>query len=88
LTERFNTTLCQILSMYIKNNQTDRVEYLKTALFAYNTSKQETTLMSPFEILIGREPRPPSDLESIRAERDNFQTDFRDTWKTSAYLKG
>jgi hypothetical protein len=73
LTERFNTTLCQILSMYIKNNQTDRVEYLKTALFAYNTSKQVTTLMSPFEILIGREPRPPSDLESIRAERDNFQ---------------
>jgi hypothetical protein len=57
LTERFNATLCQILSMYIKNNQTDWDEYLKTALLAYNTSKQETTLMSPFEILNGREPR-------------------------------
>ena len=43
LTERFNATLCQILSMYIKNNQTDWDDYLKTALFAYNTSKQETT---------------------------------------------
>jgi hypothetical protein len=45
----FNATLCKILLMYIKNNQTDWDEYLKTALFAYNTSKQETTLMSPFE---------------------------------------
>jgi hypothetical protein len=33
--------------------------------------------MSPFEILNGREPRLPSDLESIRAERDNFQARAR-----------
>jgi hypothetical protein len=39
--------------------------------------------MSPFEILNGREPRLPSDLESIRAERDNFQTDFRDKRETA-----
>ena len=56
LTERFNATLCQIISMFIKNNQTDWHEFYKTALFAYNTSKQETILMSPFEVLNDREP--------------------------------
>jgi hypothetical protein len=81
LTERFNATLCQILSMYIKNNQTDWDEYLKTALFAYNTSKQETTLLSPFEILNGRQPRLPSDLENIRSEKDSYTLDFKKKWK-------
>jgi hypothetical protein len=81
LTERFNATLCQILSMYIKPNQTDWDEYLKTATFAYNTSVQETTRMSPFEILNGREPRLPSDLENIRSSNDLFTYEFKNKWK-------
>jgi hypothetical protein len=67
--------------MYIKNNQTDWDEYLKTALFAYNTSKQETTLLSPFEILNGRQPRLPSDLENLRSEKDSYTLDFKKKWK-------
>ena len=81
LTARFNATLCQILSMYIKHNQTDWYEYLKTATFAYNTSVQETTRMSPFEILNGREPRLPSDLENIRSNNDSFTYEFKNKWE-------
>ena len=66
-----------LLKNIFKNNQTDWDDYLKTALFAYNTSKQETTPLSPFEILNGREPRIPSDLEKIRSERDTFTIDFK-----------
>jgi hypothetical protein len=65
LTERFNRTLCQLLSMYSDERQNDWDEYIPTALFAYRVSKQETTKMSPFEILYGRQPRLPSDLEKL-----------------------
>jgi hypothetical protein len=69
--------------MYIKHNQTDWDEYLKTATFAYNTSVQETTRMSPFEVLNGREPRLSSDLENIRSNNDSFTYDFKKGGKSA-----
>ena len=63
LTERFNKTICQVLSMYCESNQSDWDEYIPTALFAYRVSSHETTLKSPFEVLYGRSARLPSDLD-------------------------
>ena len=37
--------------------------------------------MSPFEVLNGREPRIPSDLENICSERDTFTIDFKNRWE-------
>ena len=66
LTERMNATLCQILSNYTEENQTDWDEFIQIALFAYRSSIQETTLMTPFELLYNRQPRLPNDLEALR----------------------
>lgn len=80
LTERFNATLCQILSMYSEENQSNWDDLLPVALFAYRTSQHETTLQSPFVTLYNREPRLPNMLETVRIE-DKFVKNFDKNWK-------
>ena len=63
LTERFNATLCQMLSAYINEAQTNWDLYLPVVLFAYRTSKQKTTESTPFNLLYGREARLPTALD-------------------------
>ncbi|GFV33106.1 hypothetical protein TNCV_509451 [Trichonephila clavipes] len=55
LTERFNKTLADILSMYVDVEQKNWDEILPFVTFAYNTAKQETTGFTPFYLLHGRE---------------------------------
>ncbi|GFS54814.1 retrovirus-related Pol polyprotein from transposon 297 [Trichonephila inaurata madagascariensis] len=55
LTERFNKTLADMLSMYVDVEQTNWDEILPFVTFAYNTAKQETTGYTPFYLLHGRE---------------------------------
>ncbi|GFW25764.1 transposon Tf2-8 polyprotein [Trichonephila clavipes] len=55
LTERFNKTLADMLSMYADVEQKNWDEILPFVTFAYNTAKQETTGFTPFYLLHGRE---------------------------------
>lgn len=55
LTERFNKTLADMLSMYVDTEQKNWDQILPFVTFAYNTSKQETTGFTPFYLLHGRE---------------------------------
>ncbi|GFU21149.1 hypothetical protein TNCV_5115491 [Trichonephila clavipes] len=55
LTERFNKTLADMLSMYVDVEQKNWDEILPFITFAYNTAKQETTGFTPFYLLHGRE---------------------------------
>ncbi|GFY19237.1 transposon Tf2-9 polyprotein [Trichonephila clavipes] len=55
LTERFNKTLADMLSMYVDVEQKNWDEILPFVTFAYNTAKQETTGFMPFYLLHGRE---------------------------------
>ncbi len=71
LTERFNNTLCQMLSMYVDAKQDNWDYYLPLVLFAYRTSQQKTVRETPFRLLYGRDARLPSDL---------------DNWSTKAYF--
>ncbi|GFV03078.1 transposon Tf2-9 polyprotein [Trichonephila clavipes] len=48
LTERFNKTLADMLSMYVDVEQKNWDEILPFVTFAYNTAKQETTGFTPF----------------------------------------
>ena len=80
MTEKFNGTLCQILAIYVKENQTNWDELIPTALFAYRTSIQETTLQTPFETLYSRTPRLPNDLENFKP-KENFVKDYKKNWE-------
>ncbi|GFV67383.1 retrovirus-related Pol polyprotein from transposon 412 [Trichonephila clavipes] len=55
LTELFNKTLADMLSMYVDVEQKNWDEILPFVTFAYNTAKQETTDFTPFYLLHGRE---------------------------------
>ncbi|SCV66471.1 Integrase core domain protein [Anaplasma phagocytophilum] len=55
LTERFNRTLSQMVSMYISNDHRNWHSILPFITFAYNTSVQSTTRFSPFFLVYGRD---------------------------------
>jgi hypothetical protein len=81
LVERFNRTLSKMLAVYCDANQANWNLYLPLVLFAYRTSKQATTEISPFELLYGREPRLPSDLDSFkRYESSKLMDDINYGW--------
>jgi hypothetical protein len=55
-TERLNQTLEQYLRSYVNEQQTNWVELLPLAQFAYNSAKSESTQTSPFFANHGYEP--------------------------------
>jgi hypothetical protein len=61
LTERFNHTLCTMLSHYCNQHQTDWDVYLPYVLFAYRTTPHNTLKQTPYYLLYGRNPRFPFD---------------------------
>lgn len=63
LTERFNKTICQILSTYSDEHQSNWDEYINASLFEYRTSHHETTNKTPFELLYGRDARLPTEAD-------------------------
>jgi hypothetical protein len=61
LTERFNHTLCTMLTPYVNQNQDDWDEYLPYVLLAYRTTPHHTLKQTPFYLLYGRNVRFPFD---------------------------
>ena len=54
LVERFNRTLQRSLVKLVNDNQNDWDELLDGVLFAYRTSIQKSTQVSPFELMYCR----------------------------------
>ena len=54
LTERFNQTLQASLIKVVNSSQDDWDEHLSALLFAYRTSVQKATKLTPFEIMYCR----------------------------------
>lgn len=55
LTERLNKTIADMLSMYVDAEHKTWDVILPYVVFAYNTAVQETTQMTPFSLVHGRE---------------------------------
>jgi hypothetical protein len=81
LVERFNKTLSQMLAAYSDANQTSWDIYLNLVLFAYRTSKQDSTEKTPFELLYGRTARL-GDLDNYNLgyETSEFVKDLHESW--------
>lgn len=62
LTERFNRTLANMLSMYVSQNHRDWDVWLKYVVFAYNTTVQDSTGYAPFYLLHGFQARLPTEI--------------------------
>ena len=78
LVERFNSTLCQSLSMYVSKNQQDWDEFIPLVLFAHRTSVLDAIGDSPFYVLYGREPRLPIDVKYLPPAADDLSTSVLD----------
>ena len=61
LVEKFNGTLVNMLSKSVSKYGRDWDQHLPYLLFAYRVAVQESTQMSPFYLLYGREPRVPTE---------------------------
>jgi len=82
LTERFNASLCRMLSAYCDAMQADWDVYLPVALLAHRTSWQRTVKESPFRLLYGRNPRLPSDVDQW-CPSGQFTKELDYVWKLS-----
>ena len=63
LDERYNQTLQNMFVKYATDNRAEWDNYLDTCVYAYNTSVQESTRFSPFEVMFGRKPTMPIDVD-------------------------
>lgn len=63
LTERFNQTLVTHLMKSVNEQCDNWDEHVQPILFAYRVNRQESTKMSPFEILYGQKAKLPVDLD-------------------------
>ena len=61
--ERQNRTLQDMLSKFVSNHADDWDQWLDPVVFAYNTSRHDSTGYSPHEMIFGRTPRMPFELE-------------------------
>jgi hypothetical protein len=66
LTERFNKTLADMLSLFTNTKQTDWCLYIQHLVFAYNCAPQESTQFSPFRLVYGREAVLPTEANLLQ----------------------
>jgi len=67
--ERFNSTICTMLSKVVAESGDDWDEWLPMVTAAYNSAVHESTGESPFFLSHGREMRLPADVDLILPER-------------------
>ncbi|RWS20738.1 pol polyprotein-like protein [Leptotrombidium deliense] len=79
LTERFNRTLCDILSQFVDVKHKTWDTLLPFAVYAYNTSVQETTHETPFGLVFARDPVTPLERVLDLPPDTNYAQSVRDS---------
>ena len=59
-----------MLNKFIGQNKSTWCSYLDTCVFAYNTSQQESTRFTPFELMFGRKATLPIDINLQRSSKE------------------
>ena len=78
LVERFNQTLQNMLIKYIDQKKELWEQFLDTCVFSYNTSKQESSQYSPFELMFARKPVLPIDINTEQKDPEVILKQFDD----------
>ena len=61
---RFNQTIQLMLLKFCHKSKTNLDDHLDTCTFAYNTSKHDSAKYCPFELMFGRKPVLPVELDT------------------------
>ena len=63
---------------YISEKKDSWEDYLDTCIYAYNTSKQESSKFTPFELMFARKPVLPIDLQYDKRDAGDIFEDYLD----------
>jgi transposase InsO family protein len=75
--ERFNRTLCDMLGSLDPSKKANWKSYVSPLVFAYNSTRHESTGQSPFMLMFGRNPRLPIDAAlGLRKNQQDITTTF------------
>ena len=85
LDERLNQTLKSKLQQLVNEHMDDWDELIDNILFAYRSSRQDSTKCTPFLLMYGREARLPIQLTQATSELD--EDDFEAKVKHMAELR-
>ncbi|XP_065890009.1 uncharacterized protein [Dysidea avara] len=68
LVERFNQTIQNMLVKFVNEKKELWEDYLDTCVFAYNTSKHESSKYCPFAVMFGRQALLPVEIQYPKEE--------------------
>ncbi|KAI5738984.1 hypothetical protein M8J77_013467 [Diaphorina citri] len=71
ITERFNSTICDMLSHFVDDNGKKWDKYVNWVCHAYNSTRHASTNESPFYLLHGYEPRSTVDLTLLPKDTEH-----------------
>ena len=76
LDERWNQTLQNMLVKFVHSRKTAWGSFLDTCVFAYNTSRHESTQFTPFELMFNRQATLPIDIEFRKALPEEVSREY------------
>ena len=76
LDERFNQTLQTMLAKLVRDKKEEWSDILDTCVFAYNTSRHESSKFTPFELMFNRKATIPIDIELRMEESEELAVTF------------